>query len=135
MIRAIGREPTDSSIQAISRDIKDFASLPVAESVKIVHLDTQMIELLDRFPTSLGFLNRSALSAAKTELVILTLDSVEPNAENVMSGRYPMWTELGLIYKEAALTEGGRSFLKFVESPTAVQLLRAHGLVPTNAVR
>jgi phosphate transport system substrate-binding protein len=134
-LRVIGREGTDASRQAIARDIKAFSDMNFHESVKFVHLDTQMIELLDRFPTSIGFLNRSALSAAKTKLVVLALDSVEPNAENLASGRYPLWVEVGLIYKAGQLTEAGREFLKFVDSPTGMRLLRAHGLVPAASAR
>ncbi len=86
--------------------------------------------MLDRFPASFGFLNRSALSAAKTKLVALQLDSIEPSAGNLNTGRYPLWTDVGLIYKESSLTDAGRSFLQFVESPQGVQLLRANGLLP-----
>jgi len=130
-VRAIGREVTDASCQAIARDIKAFDDLQLGSNVKVVHLDSQMIDLLDRFPTSFGFLNRSALSAARTKLVLLALDSVEPSSGNMESGRYPLWTELGLVYKESALTEAGRSFLKFVDSPAGIYVLRAHGVLPS----
>ena len=130
VIRAIGREPTDSSRQAIARGMQAFENIQCAESVKLVHLDTQMIELLDRFPTSLGFLNRSALNAARTRLTLFSLDSVEPTPEKMASGQYLLWTELGLVYKDAALTDAGRSFLSFVESPAGKQLLFSHGIIP-----
>ena len=133
-IRAIGREDTDASRQAINREIKTFSGMKIHKDVKIVHLDSQLLELLDRFSTSLGFLNRSALSAAKTKLVVLSLDSVEPNAENVASGRYPIFLEFGLIYKEGGLTDAGRAFLGFVESPAGIRLLRSNGVVPTAPV-
>ncbi len=129
-IRAIGRENTDASLQGIMREIKAFENLQYHDSVKIVHLDSQLIELLDRFPSSFGFLNRSALSGAKTKLIALQLDSIEPSAANVDAGRYALWTEIGLIYKESSLTEAGRSFLQFVASPQGAQLLRANGLLP-----
>lgn len=132
-IRAIGREKTDASLQSIMREIKAFENLQYHDSVKLVHLDTQLIELLDRFPASFGFLNRSALSAAKTKLVALRLDAVEPSADNVNAGRYALWTEVGLIYKASSLTEAGRSFLQFVESPQGDRLLRANGLLPAAA--
>lgn len=134
-IRVIGRESTDSSLRVINREIKAFSGMHIDENVKIVHLDSQLIELLDRFPTGIGFLNRSALSAAKTKLVVLALDSVEPSAENVESGRYPIYLEFGLIYKAGALTGAGRAFLNFVESPAGVQVLHAHGVVPTVQLR
>lgn len=130
-IRAIGREKTDASLQGIMREIKAFETLQYHDNVKLVHLDTQLIELLDRFPASFGFLNRSALSSAKTKLIALQLDSIEPSADNVDTGRYKLWTEIGLIYKESSLTEAGRSFLEFIASPQGTQLLRANGLLPS----
>ena len=130
-IRAIGREKTDASLQAIMREIKAFENLQYHDNVKLVHLDSQLIELLDRFPASFGFLNRSALSGAKTKLIALKLDSIDPSADNVDAGRYKLWTEIGLIYKESSLTPAGRSFLEFVASPYGAQLLRANGLLPS----
>ena len=133
-IRVIGREQTDASLQAISNEIKAFSGMVMHEDVKIVHLDPQMIELLDRFPTSLGFLNRSALSAAKTKLVLFNLDLVEPRPENVASARYPLWVEFGFVYKEGNLSEAAWAFLKFVESPAGIQILQAHGVLPASKV-
>lgn len=130
-IRAIGREKTDASLQAIMREIKVFENLQYHDNVKLVHLDSQLIELLDRFPASFGFLNRSALSGAKTKLIALKLDSIDPSADNVDARRYKLWTEIGLIYKESSLTPAGRSFLEFVASPYGAQLLRANGLLPS----
>ncbi len=130
-IRAIGREKTDASLLAIMREIKAFEDLQYHDNVKIVHLDSQLIDLLDRFPASFGFLNRSALSGAKTKLIALQLDSIDPSADNVDAGRYKLWTEIGLIYKESSLTPAGRSFLEFVASPYGTQLLRANGLLPS----
>ena len=130
-IRAIGRESTDASYSGIARSVKNFDGIKYADAIKVVHLDSQLLELLDRFPASFGFLNRSALSAAKTSLALLSLDATEANAENLASGRYPLWLEIGLIYKKKDLTEAGRSFLEFVASPSGLQLLRSHGLVST----
>lgn len=134
-IRAIGREKTDASRQAIMKEIKAFEDLPYDEAVKVVMLDPQLIELLDRFPMSFSFLNRSALSAAKTKLVTLTLDSVEPNAENVKTGRYKLWTEIGLIFRKSTLTDAGRDFLQYIDSPRGVELLERNGLLPAKAIQ
>lgn len=132
-IRAVGREITDASRQAIMKEIPAFENLQYHDGVKIVLLDPQSIELLDRYPASFGFLNRSQLSAARTGLKVLALDGVEPTAENVKAGRYKLWAEVGLIYKESALTEAGRSFIAFIGSPRGKELLRAHGLLLTAA--
>jgi len=129
-IRAIGREVTDASRSVIDRAAPSFAAIQYADSVKIVHLDPQAIELLDRFPTSLGFLNRSALYAATTRLAPLALDSVEANLDNVSSGRYPLWMEFGLVYRSGKLSDGARSFLAFLDTPAAARILRDHGVHP-----
>ena len=128
-IRAVGREETDASRQAISRDIKAFTTIKYSDGVKVVNLDPQMIELLDRYPTSLGFLNRSALNAAKTRVIPLLLDGVAPTPDNVENGRYPIVLEFGLAYKNAGLTEAGREFIAFVASPEGIRILRANGVV------
>lgn len=131
-IRAIGREPSDASRQAMQQLIKPFRDIVFGNNVKVVHLDPQLLELLDRYPTSLGFLNRSALSACKTAVVPLALDGVEPTPENLEKGLYPMWLEFGLVFKvSAGLSPAAKAFVEFVRSPDGVRLLRKHGVLPT----
>ncbi len=134
-IRVIGREVTDASRQAIGRAMPPFGETVFADAVKIVHLDHQMLALSDRYPTSLGFLNRSGLYAAKTVLVPLGWDEIEPTPANLESGRYPIRMEFGLIYQEAALSEAGKLFLQFVGSPAAQRILREYGVGPVLPIR
>ncbi len=128
-MRAIGRESTDASRQAINRVVKPFETVVFGEGVKVVHLDPQMLELLDRYPGSLGFLNRSALAACKTPIVYLTLDGVEPSPPNVGTGRYKVFVELGLIHKGSTLSPAANAFLAFIRSSAGVGILRQHGVL------
>lgn len=128
-IRAIGREPTDTSRQAINRGIKAFETITFGEGVKQVNLDPQMIELLDRYPTSIGFLNRSALPSCKTKVVAFALDGVEPSPLNVGAGHYKISIEVGLIHKTGSLNPAASAFLAFVRSSTAIGILREHGIL------
>jgi phosphate transport system substrate-binding protein len=133
-IRAIGREMGDASRGALSSYSKAFRVVSFGPGVKVVHLDPQLIELLDRFDTSLGFLNRSALYAAKTKVVPLTLDGVEPTLANLASGRYPVRIEIGLIHKAGAdLTGEARAFMNFLASPEGARILREHGIASVGA--
>lgn len=134
-IRAIGRETTDAARQAVGRTIKQFDTLEFADNVKLVHLDPQLIDLLDRFPGSLGFLNRSALAASKTRLVYLSLDGAEPTATDVATGKYPLWLEFGLVHKAGGLAGGIRQFVDFVYSATGQRILRDHGVLPVTLAR
>jgi len=128
-IRVIGREMTDASRQSVSRVIKPFESIVFGPNVKLVHLDPQVIELLDRFPGSLGFLNRSALAECKTKVVMLSLDGVAPTPQNVGTGRYPIWLEFGLIYKSGRLSPLAKAFIDFTLSSEGIRVLREHGVL------
>ncbi len=128
-IRAIGREDTDASLMAIARSLKEFHGLALGDHVKVVHLDLQLIELLDRFPGSLGFLNRSALSVAKTKLVHLALNGVEATPDKVESGQYPLWLELGLIYRLGNLSPAGKAFIGFIHAPENTPIRTGLGLL------
>jgi phosphate transport system substrate-binding protein len=130
-IRAVGREKGDASRQALNRAIPAFETIAYHADVKMVHLDPQALALFDRYPSSLGFLNRSALAAAATALRPLMLDGVAPTAENLASGSYPLWLELGLVHrKSAALPAEARAFLDFVASAEGRGILRSHGILP-----
>lgn len=128
-IRAIGREVNDASREAISRAIPAFRAITPGPSVKIVHLDPQLIELLDRFSTSFGFLNRSALGAARTALKHLSLDGVPATPEMVTAGQYPIWIEVGLIHRIGGPSLSSRAFISFIQSPEGAAILKAEGLL------
>ncbi len=130
-IRVIGRESGDASRQAMAARIPAFRDIAFGPGVKVVHLDPQLIDLLDRFGTSLGLLNRSALEAARTKVSPLSLDGVEPTPVNVATGRYPVWLEFGLIHRAGqALSPGSRAFVDFLASPEGKRILRDHGIIP-----
>jgi phosphate transport system substrate-binding protein len=129
-IRAVGRENSDASRQAVARVIKAFKDITFGPGVKIVNLDPQLLALLDRYPSSLGFLNRSALAACTTRVVHLALDGVDPTPENLERGSYPAWVELGLIHKPNGLTPAARAFLDFIRSPEGERMLRRYGILP-----
>ncbi|QKS28781.1 MAG: Phosphate-binding protein PstS [Accumulibacter sp.] len=132
-IRAIGREHTDSGRQALTRAVRPFKDVVFGPEVKTAHLDPQLIELLDRYPTSLGFLNRSALAACSSKVVLLALDGIEPTPENVEKGAYQAWVELGLVHKGGLQPPAARAFLEFVRSVEGQRILRRHGILPSAA--
>ena len=129
-IRAIGREGTDASRQIISRKFAAFDKINYSDDVKIVHLDPQMILMLDRYPSSLGFLNLSALGAATTRLAPLALDGVPPSPANLESGTYPLRMDFGLLTRTGALTPAGKEFLAFIRSAAGLKVLRENGVLP-----
>jgi len=132
-IRVIGREVTDASRRAIGSSLKPFADMAFGEPVKVVNLDPEMVALLDRFPTSLGFLNTSALKVCSTPVVMLDYNGIVPSVENMKNGLYPFWIEFGLIYKPGSLTVEDRAFLDYLNTAAAQDLLRGLGIQPLRA--
>jgi phosphate transport system substrate-binding protein len=128
-IRAVGREASDTLRISIARVVKPFENITFGEGVKTVSFDPQIVELMDRFPGSLGFLNRSGLGRAKTKLVVLDLDGVTPNAQNVAAGRYGIWVDFGLIHKTGALSPGAKAFVDFTRSSEGLRILKEHGVL------
>jgi phosphate transport system substrate-binding protein len=128
-IRAIGRESTDASRAALNKTIAAFGTLAFSDRVKMVNLDPQMVALLDRFPTSLGFINRSALAACTTQVKALALDGVESTPSNVGAGRYPMWLEMGFVHKAGEPGAAATAFIEFVQSSQGVRILREQGVL------
>jgi phosphate transport system substrate-binding protein len=129
-IRAVGRENSDASRQALARVVKAFKDISFGPGIKIVNLDPQLLALLDRYPSSLGFLNRSALAACSTQVVHLALDGVDPTPENLERGSYPAWVDLGLIHKPNGLTPAARAFLDFIRSSEGERMRRRYGILP-----
>lgn len=135
-IRAIGREHGDTSRMALMAANKAFREVAYGGRVKMVHLDPQLIELLDRYPTGIGYINRSSLSLCKTAVVPLALEGVDPTPENLEKGKYPIWIEFGLVYKDSqGLSAAAKAFVEFVRSPEGGRLLRAHGILPATSSR
>ena len=128
-IRAIGRESTDSSRQSVDREISGFSSIKFGDQIKVVHLDPQLIELLDRYPTSLGFINQSGIYGAKTRLARLALDGVAPSLENLKSERYRLSMEFGFAHRNGVLSPAAKAFLAFVGSPTGERILEDHDVL------
>lgn len=130
-IRAIGREPSDASRQALQKVIPAFRDIVFGSNVKVAHLDPHLLELLDRYPSSLGFINRSALAACNTAVVPLAFEGVAPTPENLEKGSYPLSLEFGLIYKTSTgMSPAAKAFVEFSRSPEGLRVLAEHGVLP-----
>lgn len=131
-IRAIGREPSDASRQALQKVIPAFRDIVFGSNVKVAHLDPHLLELLDRYPSSLGFINRSAIAACNTAVVPLAFEGVAPTPKNLEKGSYPLSLEFGLVYKTSTgMSPAAKAFVEFSRSPEGLRVLAEHGVLPT----
>lgn len=129
-IRVVYRESTASSLQVIRHHLEPFRTLVFASAGMQMHRDFEVLNMLERLGTGIGFAARSNLPTAKTAIHATALDGVEPTPENVASGRYRMTLRFGFLHKPPSLTAGARAFLAFVASSEGRAIIKQAGVVP-----
>ena len=77
-------------------------ALLAASSIPTWLSDPEMIEQLQRFPTSLGWISTGNVRAT-AGLRILAIDGLLPALESLRSGRYALWFDVVLIHRAGAL--------------------------------
>lgn len=128
-IRVFYREDSAWASQVIRQRLHGFATLRFSPDARLVNLDPEMIEQLQRFPTSLGWSSASNVRAA-AGLQILAIDGLLPALESLQSAHYALWFDVVLIHRAGALTGAARAFAEFATSPAARLLIEKLGAVP-----
>lgn len=129
-IRLLVREPDDSSFLIIKEQIPAFRTVEFPEQAKFLYHDSEMVEMLQKYSTVIGWLTGSSLNAISGTVVGLALDGVEPTAENVLAGRYPLSGDYAFVYKEKHLTSLARRFIEFLSSEQANRIFDNEGVIP-----
>ena len=134
-IRVLVREQTEIAHATIRRHLPAFSGLRYAEHAKLANADFEMVELLDRYKSAIGWLTRSSLPGAKSGIRALAVDGIAPSPENVQSGRYRMVVDHVLIFRPQQLTAGAKRFIEFVRSDAGSGILRQSGVIPVDGRR
>jgi phosphate transport system substrate-binding protein len=129
-IRVIVRDEDETTLKVLRDGIEPFRRISFSPNAKVAYHSHEMVALLDRFGSSIGFLSLSSLKGAHTRLAPLALDGVKADAQSLLSGSYPHAIEYGLIFKPARLTATARSFIDFIFSEAGGRVLRSGGLLP-----
>ena len=129
-VRLLVREPDDSSFLIIKEHISAFQKINFPERSKFLYHDNEMMEMLQKYSTVIGWLTGSSLNTISQDVIGLALDGVEPTAENIINGSYPLSGDYALVFKEEKLTPLARNFIDFLSSKEAVQILQAEGVIP-----
>ncbi len=127
-IRVFYREESAESLRQIRRLLPEFSKLEFAAQAKIVHVESALPELMQRFHWSLGWMSLENARAA-AGLRVLALDGVTPHVEALKSGKYPLYLDAVLIFK-AQPTGLAREFLDFIASPAGRAVIEAQGSMP-----
>ncbi|MHB8068532.1 MAG: substrate-binding domain-containing protein [Desulfobaccales bacterium] len=129
-IRLLVRQPSDSNLLIIQKHLPLFRDLAFSASVKVIHTDPKMLNMLEKYKYSLGWLTFSALKASQSPIRPLALDGIAPTPENARSHKYPLIDDYALVFKEKRLNDLARSFLDFVFSNNGRQVIERYGVIP-----
>ena len=129
-IRVVGRQPGEASLDAIAKKIETFRDIVFGQGAKIVYHDGEMVDLLNKHPTSIGFLPKSLVTAPGNKMKAIALNGVAPTIENGISGKYPFVTVSGFIYKKGNLSGLAKDFVDFVFSDVGRQVITNAGMAP-----
>ena len=128
-IRILSRQPGDTNLVIIQHHLKGFSENSVTPRGKILFTDQEMIEMIKKYPSSIGFCTRSEL-LMEGLTNILTLGDMKPEPEEANSGRYPLVITYYLIFKEKRLGKAGKRFLDYIFSNKGRERIQGHELVP-----
>jgi phosphate transport system substrate-binding protein len=131
-IRVLARQPGDSNLKIIGENLPSFRNITFPPSAKVVHTDPKMLEMLQKYKYSIGWLTFSALKGVQTSVYPLALDGIAPTPENARSRKYKLLGPYALVYKEERLNNLAKLFLDFIFSRECQQLMEQFGVIPVD---
>ena len=128
-VRLLVREPEDSSFIIIKEHISAFRNLDFPQQAKYLYHDNEMVEMLQKYSTVIGWLTGSSLNAISSKVTGLALDGIEPTAENILTGSYSLSGDYALVFKEEQLSPLARKFIDFLSSEKAIRIFNDEGVI------
>jgi phosphate transport system substrate-binding protein len=127
-IRLLLRQPGDVILDAVRRYWAPW-DITFSPQAKVVHHDSEMVALLQKYKYSLGMVSLSSLDGLGAGLRPLALDNIGPTPANVAAGKYKLQVEYGLIYKDN-LNKLAQDFIAFLFSNDGKAIMKHHGVIP-----
>lgn len=108
----------------------------ISKSVYEIGSNLEGAAFVGGLPGALGYMSKgTALSLIRKgmPLKILRLEGIEPTKENMMSGRYPMWRVLNLVFRRD--NQKVKRFVDLFLGPEGQRILSEHGFIPAEEER
>lgn len=130
-IIVLTREPGESSIDLLAREIPGFAKAynasQKAELWSTLRKDQVMNQTLAKTPYAIGISDLGTMTIEHLNIKPLRINGTVPSPKNIKNGTYKLVKTLSLIYKKNNLPAPAKLFIDFVQSPNATKLLMANG--------
>ncbi len=123
--------PEDESAKKLLREYYLGEDLKTSTEAIILRQEGDLIDTIQSTEYSIGTF--SLAYAVVNDLAInrLSLDQVEPTAENVQAGKYQMTRKLGIVLKKEGISPETRQFVDFMFSEEGAKVLQQAGFVPS----
>jgi phosphate transport system substrate-binding protein len=133
-IVVLTREPGDSSIEVLEREVPGFrevyAASHRARRWTVLVTDQAMNRALVQTPYALGLSDAGAVATERLAVRALRINGVAPTPGAVAGGRYRLVKTLAFVFLPGRLAAEADAFMDFVRSPEGEALLRAGGYLP-----
>jgi phosphate transport system substrate-binding protein len=126
------RTRPDSEVDAeVVRDaIACLKALQMPDSVKVMQRGGDMAKELAATAGAIGMTTLTVVEQSGGKVKALSLDGVAPGEADVAAGRYRLVREVFLVARGNA-SPATKSFLAFVKTPEAADVVRANGAIPS----
>jgi phosphate transport system substrate-binding protein len=98
----------------------------------IYFTDQDANHALATIPYALGVTDLGMIATEKLPIKILQFNGIEPNEENMRSGKYPLTRQLFFLYRADNLPEEAEAFLDFVFSDAGRRILKENRYITVN---
>ena len=128
------REKSDSGFGVLEKNIPGFkevyAESQEAKRWTLYFTDQDANQALAMTPYAIGVTDFGMITTEHLRIRVLKFNGIQPSAENVVNGTYPLSRELSFIYREDSLPVEARAFFDFVFSEAGSGILQANGYIP-----
>jgi phosphate transport system substrate-binding protein len=131
-IRLLLRQPGDANLLIIRENLPLFRDIAFPADAKVIHTDPKMLNMLQKYKYSLGWVTFSSLKGVHSPVHPLALDGIAPTPGNARSHKYQLIDDYALVFKENRLNDLAISFIDFIFAKTAQQLMEQYGVIPVD---
>jgi phosphate transport system substrate-binding protein len=124
--------PEDESAKRLLRKHYLGADLKNSPEVVIFKKEGELILALQSTPYSIGAFSLAYAISKKLPVTRLSLDGVEPTAENVKSGKYVMVRSISAVWHKNP-SDQTKVFMEYIASPQGSKAMEMAGFIPVAA--
>lgn len=128
-IRVLKRQEGDSLIQLLRQQLPQFSKLQLSTDAKVAYRDSEMVELLDKYIYSIGFISRASTHNQDRRFHILSIADFPLTNASLQSRSYPLVLDYAFVLKDNHSSEKIDLFMTFVRSSQGRSIIESSGMI------